>query len=91
LKIETNRFAKLSCAMDSAREAMDKYEIILYWSKEDGVFIAEAPKLPGCMAHGESQEMALENIREAIHLWIKTAVEFGDPVPEPKGRRLMLA
>lgn len=68
-----------------------KYEIILYWSAEDSVFVAEVPELPGCMAHGDSQEAALANIQDAIQLWIDTALEFGDPVPEPKGRRLMLA
>ena len=70
---------------------MQKYEIILYWSSEDKVFVAEVPELPGCMAHGDTQEIALRNINEAIELWIDTAKEFGDPVPEPKGRRLMLA
>ena len=70
---------------------MHKYEIILYWSDEDKVFIAEVPELPGCMAHGETQEAALKNANEATQLWIETALEFGDTVPEPKGRRLMLA
>lgn len=70
---------------------MPKYEIILYWSEEDQVFIAEVPELPGCMAHGETHESALTNVRDAIQVWIDTANEFGDPVPEPKGRRLMLA
>jgi predicted RNase H-like HicB family nuclease len=70
---------------------MDKYEIILYWSEEDKVFIAEVPELPGCMAHGESQESALANTKEAIRLWIDTAREFGDPIPAPKGQRLMFA
>jgi len=70
---------------------MYKYEVIIYWSDEDQVFIAELPELPGCMAHGESQELALKNAKEAIQLWIDTANEFGEPVPVPKGRRLMLA
>jgi len=70
---------------------MFKYEVIIYWSDEDQVFIAELPELPGCMAHGESQESALKNAQEAIQLWIDTANEFGEPVPVPKGRRLMLA
>lgn len=70
---------------------MQKYEIILYWSREDQVFVAEVPELPGCMAHGDTQELALSNIKEAIQLWIDTAKEFGDPVPEPKGRRLVFA
>jgi len=68
-----------------------KYEIILYWSKEDNAFIAEVPEIPGCMAHGSSQEEALANANEAIGLWLDTAKEFGDPIPKPKGRRLMYA
>jgi predicted RNase H-like HicB family nuclease len=70
---------------------MNRYEIIIYWSNEDNVYIAEVPELPGCMAHGNSYEMALANAKEAIYLWIETAKEFGDPVPAPKGQRLMLA
>jgi len=70
---------------------MQKYEIIIYWSNEDQVFVAAVPKLPGCIAHGDTQEAALANAQEAVQLWINTAREFGDPVPVPKGRRLMLA
>jgi len=70
---------------------MSKYEIIIYWSNEDHVFIAEVPELPGCLAHGDTQEAALHNVKEAMQLWMDTAREFGDPVPEPKGERLMLA
>jgi len=70
---------------------MLNYEIILYWSHEDAVFVAEVPELPGCMAHGDTQEAALANAKEAMQLWLDTAREFGDPIPEPKGRRLMYA
>ncbi len=70
---------------------MDRYEIIIYWSDEDEAYVADVPELPGCMAHGESYEAALSSVREAIQLWIDTANEFGDPVPAPKGRRLVYA
>ena len=70
---------------------MRRYEIIIYWSDEDEVFVAEVPELPGCMAHGDSEQSALNNVKDAIQLWIETAREFGDPIPEPKGRRLMYA
>jgi predicted RNase H-like HicB family nuclease len=70
---------------------MSKYEIIIYWSDDDQAYVAEVPELPGCAAHGTTQEIALANVNEAIALWIDTAKEFGDPVPQPKGRRLMLA
>jgi predicted RNase H-like HicB family nuclease len=70
---------------------MDKYEVILYWSNEDQVFVAEVPELPGCVAHGKTQQAALVSAREAMALWVRTADEFGDAVPEPKGRRLVYA
>ncbi len=43
------------------------------------------------MAHGGTRAEALKNAEEAIDLWLDTASEFGDPIPEPKGRRLMFA
>ena len=70
---------------------MDRYEIIIYWSDDDGMYVAEVPELPGCSAHGESYESALSNAKDAIALWIETAKEFSDPIPEPKGRRLTYA
>jgi len=70
---------------------MDRYEIIIFWSAEDDAFVAEVPELPGCMAHGATQEEALANAKEAARLWLDTAREFGDPIPQPKGRRLVFA
>jgi len=70
---------------------MHKYEIIIFWSDDDQAFVADVPELAGCMAHGQSYEAALHQAKEAIQLWIDTAREFGDPVPEPKGRRLKFA
>jgi len=67
------------------------YAIIIYWSGEDTAFIAEVLELPGCLAHGDTYESALANAKQAIQLWIDSAREFGKEVPEPKGRRLMLA
>ena len=70
---------------------MYKYEIIIYWSNEDESFVAEVPELQGCMAHGETPKDALKNAKEAIQLWIATAKEFGDPIPIPKGSKLIYA
>ena len=70
---------------------MHKYEIIFYWSNEDGAFVAEAPEIAGCAAHGDSQETALKHVNEGIDLWLGTALEFGDHIPEPRGGRMMLA
>ena len=63
-----------------------KYEIILYWSKDDQAFIAEVPELPGCAADGKTYQEALSNAEVIIREWIETATELGRPVPEPRGK-----
>jgi predicted RNase H-like HicB family nuclease len=65
-----------------------RYEIIIYWSKEDKAFIAEVPELAGCMADGATYREALDNVEVIISEWIETASELGRPIPEPKGRLL---
>ena len=70
---------------------MNHYEIVIYWSAEDEAYVAEVPELRGCMAHGDSYEDALANAKQAAELWIDTTKEHGDPVPEPKGSRLVFA
>lgn len=67
-----------------------KYEIIIYWSKEDNCFIAEVPELPGCMADGTSYAEALHNAEIIIAEWIETAKSLNRNIPEPKGK-LMFA
>ena len=63
-----------------------RYEIIIYWSKEDNSFIAEVPELPGCMADGNTYQDTLRNVEIVISEWIETAKELGRPIPQPKGR-----
>jgi predicted RNase H-like HicB family nuclease len=63
-----------------------RYEIIIYWSREDQAFLAEVPELPGCMADGTSYEEALANAQSMIAEWIETAQTLGRPIPEPKGK-----
>ncbi|MBL8498492.1 type II toxin-antitoxin system HicB family antitoxin [Nitrosomonas sp. JL21] len=65
---------------------MIKYELIIYWSDEDHAFIVEVPELPGCMADGDTYELAVANVKIVIEQWIETARELGKPIPEPKGR-----
>ena len=67
-----------------------KYEVIIYWSEEDRVFIAEVPKLPGCAADGETYQEALQNLEIIMQEWIETANALGRPIPQPKDR-LMFA
>ena len=65
-----------------------KYEMIIYWSKEDDAFIVEVPELSGCMADGKTYEEAIKNALIVIREWVETAKEIGKEIPEPKGRLL---
>ena len=50
---------------------------------EDGVFVAEAPALPGCITQGDTREQALANAKEAVELYLESLRENGEPVPPP--------
>ncbi len=63
-----------------------RYELIIYWSKEDNAFIVEVPELPGCMADGSSYEEALANAQVVVAEWLETARSLNRPIPEPKGK-----
>lgn len=65
---------------------MNKYEIIIYWSSSDNVFIAEMPELKGCIAHGNTQDEALKEVNLVAAEWIQIAKEKGWQIPQPKGR-----
>ena len=63
-----------------------KYEVIIWWSKEDGCYLAEVSELPGCMADGETQQEVAAAIEEEIKLWIEVNKARGIAIPEPKER-----
>ncbi|MEY4876554.1 MAG: hypothetical protein RL708_1703, partial [Bacteroidota bacterium] len=63
-----------------------KYEIIIFWSKEDNAFIAEVPELASCMADGNSYTEALNNAEIIIDEWLEVARSTGKNIPEPKGK-----
>ncbi len=65
---------------------MYKYEVIIYWSAEDGAYIAEVPELSGCMADGATYEEAIKNVQVVIAQWIETARNLGRDIPSPKGK-----
>ncbi len=63
-----------------------RYELIIYWSKDDDSLIVEVPELPGCMADGQTYAEAVANAEIVIDEWIETARKLGRPVPEPRGK-----
>jgi predicted RNase H-like HicB family nuclease len=61
---------------------MKKYAIIVYWSDEDAIWIAEAPDLKPCAAQGNTPEQAVAELRVAMDLWLEVAGEKGQSIPE---------
>ncbi len=56
-----------------------KFPVTLY-QDEEGWYIVECPIIPGCLSQGETQEEALQNIKEAIDLCLEVRKEKGLPL-----------
>ena len=54
----------------------------LIYPGEDGYWVAEVPSLPGCITQGKTYDETLENVKEAIELWIEDAIAHDEPIPE---------
>ncbi len=70
------------------REPEYKYTIEIFWSKEDGGFIACVPDLKNCAAWGASYEEALAQAHLAVRADLMSRRVFGEPIPEPTPRIL---
>jgi len=66
-----------------------KYTIEIFYSEEDGGYIAVVPELPGCSAFGETPEEALKEVKIAIELWLEAAKKLGKDIPKPMGKELL--
>jgi predicted RNase H-like HicB family nuclease len=62
------------------------YHINIFYSEEDGGYIADVPDLEACSAFGNSPEEALTEVERAKTAWIAAARDAGKPVPEPRYR-----
>ncbi len=64
-----------------------KYKLDILWSDEDDAYVVHVPELPGCVAHGETVEEAVEMAKEAIDGFIETLKKMGRPAPVPMSER----
>jgi predicted RNase H-like HicB family nuclease len=60
------------------------YAIVVFWSDEDGAWIADAPDLKSCSAFGETPQEAVAELQVAMDAWLDVAREKGLPIPEPR-------
>ncbi|MBI3576329.1 MAG: type II toxin-antitoxin system HicB family antitoxin [Gammaproteobacteria bacterium] len=65
---------------------MKKYHINIFYSEEDGGYIADIPDLDSCSAFGATPEDALREVELAKTAWIEAAKEAGKPIPVPRYR-----
>ena len=63
---------------------MNRYAIIVFWSDEDGAWVADVPDLKSCSAFGASPEQAVAEVSIAMEAWLDAAREAGHPIPEPR-------
>jgi predicted RNase H-like HicB family nuclease len=62
------------------------YHINIFYSDEDGGYIADIPDLDSCSAFGNTAEEALAQVEKAKALWIEAAKAEGRSVPPPRYR-----
>jgi len=63
---------------------MRDYHINIFWSEEDGGYIADIPDLEACSAFGRTPEEALKEVEVAKTAWLMAAEAEGKPIPEPR-------
>lgn len=65
---------------------MSDYHINIFYSEEDGGYIADIPDLESCSAFGRTPEEALAQVEQAKTAWLDAARAAGKPIPEPRYR-----
>lgn len=69
----------------------NRYAIVVFWSEDDGMWVADAPDLKSCSAFGDTPEQAVAELRIAMEAWLAAARENGLPIPEPRFRPATVA
>ena len=70
---------------------MNRYPLVVFWSDEDGAWVADAPDLRSCSAYGSTPEDAVAELRVAVEAWLETARARGLPLPQPRFRPQLAA
>lgn len=65
---------------------MKDYHINIFFSEEDGGYIADIPDLESCSAFGKTPEDALHEVQIAKEAWLESAIKEGKRIPVAKYR-----
>ena len=65
---------------------MKDYHINVFWSEDDGCYVADIPDLVSCSALGSTPSEAVEQLQVAKELWLEVAREERKPIPRPSYR-----
>jgi predicted RNase H-like HicB family nuclease len=68
---------------------MSDYHINIFYSEEDGGYIADIPDLDSCSAFGQTPEQALSEVERAKTAWLEAAERDGKPIPAPRYRPII--
>ncbi len=68
---------------------MTDYHINIFWSDEDGAYVADIPDLQYCSAVGATPSEALAELELAGEAWLAAARAEGKPIREPRYRPLI--
>ncbi|MCL2004406.1 MAG: type II toxin-antitoxin system HicB family antitoxin [Oscillospiraceae bacterium] len=68
---------------------MSRYHINIFYSEEDGGYIADTPDLKNCSAFGHTPQQALEENLIAQSLWLEEAQNSKLPIPPPRYKPLI--
>jgi predicted RNase H-like HicB family nuclease len=74
---------------NSTRRTIQCVYTVVLEREEDGGYVASVPALPGCVSQGDTRSEALNNIREAIELYVEDCRDAGDPVSTEAGKEFV--
>ncbi len=62
----------------------NRYAINVFWSEDDGLWVADVPDLKSCSAFGAIPEEAVVEVRVAMEAWLEAARDAGHPIPDAR-------
>lgn len=63
-------------------EQIDRYKVVIWWSADDGRFLAKMPELNGAVGDGPTQAEARAMVCEVGEIWLGICLEEGRPIAE---------